>query len=129
MRAATLALACSGTVTTELAVAGCPMIVGYRGHPATALVARLVLRTRFFTLFNIAADRAVAPEFLQERCNGPEIAAAAAALLDDPARRAEQVAAQTAALAKLGLNDGDPFEAAANVVIDLARERGLIAAV
>jgi lipid-A-disaccharide synthase len=126
MRAATLALACSGTVTTELAVAGCAMVVAYRGHPATAVVARMVLRTRFFTLFNIAADRAIAPEFLQEHCNGREIAAAAAALLDDPSRRADQVAAQTAALAKLGLSDDDPFERAAEVVLTLARERGLI---
>jgi lipid-A-disaccharide synthase len=127
MRAATLALACSGTVTTELAVAGCPMLVAYRAHPATALVARMVLTTRFFTLFNIAAGRAVAAEFLQEHCNGPEIAKAAAALLDDPAARAAQVQAQTAALAKLGLGHGDPFERAADVVIDLARQRGLLA--
>jgi lipid-A-disaccharide synthase len=127
MRAATLALTKSGTVTTELAIAGCPMLVAYRGHPATALVARVVLTTRFFTLFNIAADQAVAAEFLQEHCNGPEIARAAAALLDDPAARAAQVQAQTAALAKLGLGYGDPFERAADVVIDLARERGLIA--
>jgi lipid-A-disaccharide synthase len=126
MRAATLALACSGTVTTELAVAGCPMVVGYRGHPATAIVARAIIRTRFFTLFNIAADAAIAPEFLQEHCNGSELAAAAAALLDDPARRGAQIAAQTAALAKLGLNRSDPFEAAADVVIELARERGLL---
>jgi len=128
MRAATLALAKSGTVTTELAVAGCPMLVAYRGHPATALVARMVLTTRFFTLFNIAADRAVAAEFLQEHCNGPEIAAAAAALLGDPAARAAQAQAQTAALARLGLGHGDPFERAADVVIDVARERGLLAA-
>ena len=126
MRAATVALACSGTVTTELAVAGCPMVVGYRGHPATAIVARAIIRTRFFTLFNIAADDAIAPEFLQEHCNGPELAAAVSALLDDPARRAAQVTAQTEALAKLGLNRSDPFEAAADVVIDLARERGLL---
>jgi lipid-A-disaccharide synthase len=125
MRAATVALACSGTVTTELAVAGCPMVVAYRGHPATALVARAIIRTRYFTLFNIAADEAIAPEFLQEQCNGPELAAAVAALLDDPARRASQVKAQTAALARLGLNRSDPFEAAADVVIDLARSRGL----
>jgi lipid-A-disaccharide synthase len=128
MRAATLALACSGTVTTELAVAGCPMVVGYRGHPATALVARAIIRTRFFTLFNIAADEAIAPEFLQEHCNGPELAAAAAALLDDPARRDVQIEAQTAALAKLGLNRSDPFEAAADIVIELAHERGLLGA-
>ena len=126
MRAATVALACSGTVTTELAVAGCPMVVGYRGHPATALVARAIIRTRYFTLFNIAADEAIAPEFLQEHCNGAELATAVAALLDDPAQRAAQVKAQTAALAKLGLNRSDPFEAAADVVIDLARSRGLL---
>jgi lipid-A-disaccharide synthase len=127
MRAATVALACSGTVTTELAVAGCPMVVGYRGHPATALVARALIRTRFFTLFNIAADREIAPEFLQARCNGPELAAALSALLADPARRTAQVEAQTAALAKLGAGVADPFAAAAEVVIDLARERGLLA--
>jgi lipid-A-disaccharide synthase len=126
MRAATVALACSGTVTTELAVAGCPMVVGYRGHPATAIVARAIIRTRFFTLFNIAADEAIAPEFLQQHCNGPELAAAVSALLDDGARREAQAKAQTTALAKLGLNRSDPFEAAADVVIDLARERGLI---
>lgn len=126
MRAATVAIACSGTVTTELAVAGCPMIVGYRGHPATALVARAIIRTRFFTLFNIAADRMIAPEFLQGRCNGRELAAAAARLLDDPQLRAAQVRSQTAALAGLGLGKPDPFEAAADVIIDLARERGLL---
>jgi lipid-A-disaccharide synthase len=126
MRAATAAIACSGTVTTELAVAGCPMVVGYRGHPATAMVARAIIRTRFFTLFNIAADRMIAPEFLQERCTGPKLAAAAGLLLDDPARRASQAAEQTAALAKLGLGASEPFGAAAEVVLVLARERGLI---
>jgi lipid-A-disaccharide synthase len=127
MRAATVALAKSGTVTTELAVAGCPMVVGYRGHPATALIARAIVRTRFLTLFNIAADREIAPELLQERCNGPELAAAVAALLADPARRQAQAEAQTAALAKLGAGVADPFAAAADVVIELARERGLLA--
>ena len=72
MAAATLALACSGTVTSELARAGCPMVVGYRGHPLTALVARMVIRVPYLTLINIAAGEAVAPEFLQERLHGPE---------------------------------------------------------
>jgi lipid-A-disaccharide synthase len=123
MRAATLAIACSGTVTSELAVAGRPMLVGYRGHPLTALVARAIIRTRFFTLVNIAADAEVAPEFLQERCNGPAIAAAAAALLDDPERRARQAAAQTAALGKLGLGAPDPYAAAADAILDLVSAR------
>jgi lipid-A-disaccharide synthase len=121
MRAATVALAKSGTVTTELAIAGCPMVVGYRGHPLTAVIARMVIRVPYLTLINIAAGAEVAPEFLQGRCNGPELARAIAALLDDPARRAAQAAAQTAALERLGASEGDPYAAAAQVVMDVAR--------
>lgn len=121
MRAATVALAKSGTVTTELAIAGCPMVVGYRGHPLTALVARAVIQVRYLTLINIAAGAEIAPEFLQGRCNGPQLAAAVGALLDNPVRRASQAAAQTAALAGLGVGDGDPYAAAAEVVITAAR--------
>ena len=126
MRAATAALACSGTVTTELAVAGCPMVVGYRSHPLTAIAARLIIQVRWLTLFNIAAGAAVAPEFLQDDCTGLKLAAAAAKLLDDPAALTAQAAAQRAALAKLGVGEADPFGAAADVVIGVARERGLL---
>ncbi|MGH6958510.1 MAG: lipid-A-disaccharide synthase [Caulobacteraceae bacterium] len=124
MRAATAAIACSGTVTTQLAVAGCPMVVGYRAHPATAVVARMVVRTRYLTLINIAAGEAVAPEFLQERCTGARLAEAAAILLDDPARRSLQAAAQTEALGRLGGAVPDPYAAAAEAVLETARRRG-----
>jgi len=125
MRAATVALAKSGTVTSELAIAKCPMVVGYRGHPLTAVAARLIIQVRWLTLLNIAAGHEIAPEFLQERCTGPELARALAALLDDPARRAAQAAAQTEALAKLGVDGRDPYEAAAGAVIGVLRARGL----
>jgi lipid-A-disaccharide synthase len=126
MAAGTLALACSGTVTTELARAGCPMLVGYRGHPLTAVIARMVIQVPYLTLINIAAGEAVAPEFLQDDCTGPKLAAAAAKLLDDPAARAAQADAQRAALAKLGVGRADPFGAAADAVIGVARDRGLV---
>lgn len=123
MRAATLALACSGTVTMELAAAGCPMVIGYRGHPATAVIVRLLMRTPYLGLPNIAAGKAIAPELLQAHCNGPELARAAAALLDDPASRAAQVAALKAAVARLGAGGPDPHEAAAEVVLGVWRRR------
>ncbi len=123
MAAATVALAKSGTVTSELAAAGCPMVVGYRINPATALIARLIIRTRFATLFNIAADAAVAPELIQDECTAEKLAAAAAVLLDDPGRRATQAARQAEALRRLGRGGPDPFEAAAQVVLDVARGR------
>lgn len=119
MAAATAAIACSGTVTTELAMASRPMVVAYRVAPLTAPVIRLLARTPYATLMNIAADAPVVPELMQERCTGPALAAAAEALLDDPARRSAQVAAQTAALAKLGQGGPEPSAVAADAVLEV----------
>jgi lipid-A-disaccharide synthase len=121
MKAATVALACSGTVTTELALAGCPMVVGYRlGHITYAIALRLI-RTPYITLLNIAAGEPVAPEFIQGRCNGPDLAKALALRLDDPALRAGQIAAQNAALARMGRGGPDPSERAAEAIVALLR--------
>ena len=61
MRAATVALACSGTVTTELALAGCPMVVAYRLGALSHLIVKRLIRTPYITLFNVAAQAFVAP--------------------------------------------------------------------
>jgi lipid-A-disaccharide synthase len=128
MRAATVALACSGTVTTQLAMAGCPMVVGYRVSAISAFLIRMMIKTRYITLLNIAAGRAIAPELIQDNCTGPALAEAIAARLDDPKLRVQQIAEQTAALALLGPREGpDPSERAADAVIDLLKARGLMA--
>ncbi len=118
MCAATVALACSGTVTTELALAGCPMVVGYRIGAITYAILRHLMRTPYVTLFNIAAGRLVAPEFLQDRCTGPLLAGAVLALLNDEPVRKSQIADQFAALDRMGRGGPDPAERAADVVMD-----------
>jgi lipid-A-disaccharide synthase len=123
MKAATVALACSGTVTTELALAGAPMVVGYRLGPVTHALLKRLIRTKYVTLFNIAAGDFVAPELIQDRCNGPELAAEVARRLDDPALRAAQAAAQSAALDKMGRGGPDPSEAAAAAVLKIVESR------
>lgn len=124
MKAATVALACSGTVTTELAIAGCPMVVGYRLGRLTHAILQHLIRTPYITLFNIAAQDFVAPEFVQSRCNGPELAAALAARLDDPDLRARQIARQNEALDIMGRGGPDPSDAAADAVLEVLAERG-----
>jgi len=123
MKAATVALACSGTVTTELALAGCPMVVGYKVGRITYPILRLMIRTPYITLFNIAAKAFVAPEFLQADCNGAELARAVAERLDDPDLRARQIAGQFAALEKMGKGGPDPSERAAEVVTEMLEAR------
>lgn len=119
MKAATVALACSGTVTTQLALAGVPMIVAYRIGPVTYAILKRLVRTRFITLFNIAADAAVAPELIQDECNGPALAAEVARRLDDDVLRRAQVRAQYAALDVMGRGGPDPDDAAAEAVLKL----------
>jgi lipid-A-disaccharide synthase len=123
MKAATVALACSGTVTTELAMAGCPMVVAYRIGPVTYALLKRLVRTPYITLFNIAAGRAVAPELIQHDCNGPALAKALAERLDDPDLRARQIEAQNAALDVMGRGGGDPSEKAAQVIANMLSAR------
>jgi lipid-A-disaccharide synthase len=125
MKAATVALACSGTVTTELALAGVAMVVGYRLGPITAFILRRMIRTPWITLFNIAAEDFVAPELVQEDCTGPRLARELAQRLDDAELRHRQVVAQYAALDRMGRGGPDPNEAAADAVLKIVRERSV----
>ncbi len=124
MKGATLALACSGTVSTELAMAGCPMVIAYRIDGLTYFLAKRIVTTKLFTLFNIAAGEAVAPELIQGDCTPDKLAAAVAERLDDPALRARQVKRQFEALDKMGRSISDPDETAARAVIEVLKERG-----
>ncbi|MBW3617486.1 MAG: lipid-A-disaccharide synthase [Proteobacteria bacterium] len=124
MKAADVALACSGTLTLELALAGCPMVVAYRLGALTHVVLKRIIRTELVTLFNIAAGREVAPELIQNECTGPKLAAALQARLGDGALRESQRQAQWAALDLMGRGGQDPSEAAAEAVLKLMAERG-----
>jgi len=127
MKAAAVALACSGTVTSELAMAGCPMVVAYRLSEIGYWVLRAVYRQRFITLFNIAAGEGIAPEFIQHDCTGPKLARAVAERLDDPGLRERQIAAQSAILEKMGRGGPNPADLAADEVVRVLKARGLLA--
>ncbi|MGE3917672.1 MAG: lipid-A-disaccharide synthase, partial [Hyphomicrobiaceae bacterium] len=121
-RAADAALAASGTVTLELALAGCPMIVAYR---VDALAARLqfLVKTPHFALSNLVLGERAFPELMQDDCTPEKLADALAAVLADPATRAAQQAALARLPGLMRLASGTPSEAAAAVVIELATRR------
>lgn len=120
--AANVALAASGTVTTEVALQGTPVVVGYKFGWITWAVARFILfKGKYATLMNVAADAEIAPEFVQTRFTAQNVAAAAAPLLDDPALRAEQVRAQDDALAHMGRGGTPAADIAAGAVLDVLK--------
>jgi lipid-A-disaccharide synthase len=116
---ADLALAASGTVGLELALARLPVVVLYRTSALTAALARRLIRVPHVSLLNIVAGREVVPELLQERCTGAELAAAAERLLADPDAWRAQVRELDAIASALGAGGAAPSERAAAAVAAL----------
>jgi lipid-A-disaccharide synthase len=120
--AATVALAASGTVTTEVALQGTPLVIGYKlGWLSWALARAFYFKASYATLMNVAANAEVAPEFLQTRCTAENIARAAAPLIDDEDAREDQVRRQDEALALMGRGGRPATEIAADAVLSVLR--------
>ena len=120
--AATVSLAASGTVTTEVALQETPLVIGYKlGWITWALARAFLFKSKYATLMNVAADAEIAPEFIQTRFTPENVAAAAAPLLDDPNARAAQVRAQNDALTKMGRGGTPAAEIAADAVLRVLR--------
>lgn len=122
-RAGTAALAASGTVATELALARCPMVIGYRVGWLTSLLAKPFLRVRYMTLANLVLDAEAVPEFMQERCTPDNLAAALRPLLTSAPARAAQISAVAPALEKLGSGGEAPSLRAAKAILQIAAEK------
>jgi lipid-A-disaccharide synthase len=122
-RTATVALAKSGTVTLELALAGVPMIAAYK---VTALeylaVGRGILkRLPSIILANLLLGENVVPELLQHNCTAEKLAAALLPLFGDTPERRRQVEAFSRLDAIMEIGSSVPAMRAADVVLAAAR--------
>lgn len=121
-KAATVALAASGTVALELGLAQTPSIIAYRIHPFTYAIYRHLIKVKYANLVNIMADEMAVPEFIQNDCTPEKISAMLAQMLDNPALREKQL--QTLAKVHNWLSPShglSPSEKAAEVVIATAQ--------
>ena len=121
-RTATVALAKSGTVTLELALAGVPMIAAYK---VTALeylaVGRGILkRLPSIILTNLLLGENVVPELLQHNCTAEKLAAALLPLFGDTPERRRQVEAFSRLDAIMEVGSSVPAMRAADVVLAAA---------
>lgn len=116
-RTARAALAASGTVTLELALAGVPTVAAYKVAGWEALIAPYVLTIPSVILPNLVLGENAVPEFLQHDCTPEKLASALdSILIDGPARRL-----QTDAFVRLdgifGAKDDPPSLRAAAAVL------------
>jgi len=118
--AADAALAASGTVTTELALARTPMAVGYRLGWLTYALARPFVHVRHFVLINLVLGREAVPELIQGACTPEALARAVRPLLTDEAARMQQLRDLELAVGAFGLGQESPSLRAARAVLELA---------
>lgn len=86
-REARAALAASGTVTLELALAQVPTVAAYRGAAWEAVLARRLIKLPSVILPNLIVGENVVPEFIQDEASPQALAdALLAAVADGPAR-------------------------------------------
>jgi lipid-A-disaccharide synthase len=131
-RRARAALAASGTVTLELALAGVPIVAAYRIPTLEGLIFRVmarvhpVIKVRSVILTNLVLGEFVIPAFLQKYCTAENLAAALTDILGDTPSRARQIEAFKRLETILGGSDIAPSERAAQAVLDLVERRSAI---
>lgn len=115
-----LAIAASGTVSLELALARLPHITIYRTGAVTAWLARRMINVDHVNLVNIILNRPLVPEWLQEDCTPERITASALHLIEDQEHRETQQACLSEVMAMLrGSDDSPPSQQAARQVLEL----------
>jgi lipid-A-disaccharide synthase len=117
-RLAKAALAASGTVTLELALAGVPMVVAYRVDWLAARL-RFLLKVPSVVLANLVIGENVFPELLQEDCTPEKLSAALEPLFGDTPERARQLDGLARIAGRMTLDSGTPSERAADTVMSV----------
>jgi lipid-A-disaccharide synthase len=117
------ALAASGSVALELAMARLPMVVCYRLSPLTEALLDRIVKVRQVNLVNLLLDRPVVRELLRGECNAEALAAEGARLVRDEAVREAHIAGYDEALRRLGAGGPSPSLRAADQVLAIIAAR------
>jgi lipid-A-disaccharide synthase len=118
-RTARAALAASGTVTLELALAGVPTVVAYKIEPWLFPLMQRLVKVDTVVLANLVLGRHVMPNLLQGEAVPGTMAQALGALMREGPERQAQLEGLAQTPGKLALDGIKPSEAAARVVLEV----------
>jgi lipid-A-disaccharide synthase len=121
-RIARAALAKSGTVTLELALAGVPMVTAYRTGAIEAWILLRVINVSSVILANLVVGENVVPEFLQRDCTPEKLSRALRDVLEDSPLRRRQVEAFAELEAIMSTGGQTPSTRAADIVLAAMRK-------
>ena len=116
-RTAHAALAKSGTVTLELALAGVPMVTAYRTGAMEAFILQRAIKVNSVILANLVIGENVIPEFLQRDCTAAKLAPAVREILTPSKARQQQIEAFARLDSIMSTGSQPPSVRAADIVL------------
>ncbi len=103
LAASSCSVAASGTVAVEAMMLGCYMIVAYRLSFISAIIARLLVKTKYFAIPNILLDHELFPELMQNKATPENIVRETVSWLEsDNEKKAETYRKMSVARSMLG---------------------------
>jgi lipid-A-disaccharide synthase len=121
-RIAHAALAKSGTVTLELALAGVPMVAAYRAGAVEAWIMRRMIQSNSVILANLVIGENVVPEFIQQDCTSKKLLPALRDVLADTPLRRRQLEAFARIDPIMSTGHQPPSVRAADIVLATLRK-------
>ncbi len=116
-RIARLALAKSGTVTLELALAGVPMAAAYRVSAFDYAVGKRLVQVSSIILANLVLGENIVPEFIQADCTAENLCNALVPLVGDTPERRRQIEAFARLDQIMEIGAQAPAQRAADIVL------------
>ena len=120
LKIATAALVTSGTATLEAALVGTPQVVCYKSAPASFLIARVLIQTKYISLVNLILDRSCVEELIQKRCSADNLKVSLGRILRDNGFRHQMTDGYLELDEKLG--NAEASVTAAGIICRLAME-------
>lgn len=115
------AMAASGTVALELAMAGLPHVVAYKLNPLTVMAARRLFKIPYINLSNLLLDRLAVPELIQEDCTSDRLADEVLRLMEEGPGRTHMIDDLQEAMLRLGRGGESPSARAARAVLEVVK--------
>ncbi len=91
LKKSVFAISKSGTVSLEICNAKVPSVILYKMGLINFFIIKMLVKTKFANIINIAAKKEIIPELLQSNCNPKKIFEVVSNYLDNPKKIDEQV--------------------------------------
>ena len=112
LKKSVFAVAKSGTVSLEICNSKIPSIIIYKMGLINYLIIKMLVKTKYANIINIAAKKEIIPELLQTKCNPENIFRHVSSFLEDPKKIKNQIIEIQSILDTLKTDESSSLKAA-----------------